>query len=79
MLRTYKALLNGNRLKWVDEKPDDLSIDKNAPVFVTILDKEIPEDINKKETLAEFFRNSPLYNAQIDLERDQDFGREVDL
>ena len=32
-----------------------------------------------KNTLVEFFENSPLYNSGINLERDRDLGREVNL
>ncbi len=33
----------------------------------------------KTNTLVEFFRESPLYGSDIDLERDNDYGREVHL
>ena len=31
------------------------------------------------ETLVEFFRNSPLLGADIDLEREPDYGRDIEL
>jgi len=45
----------------------------------------IPDDNNDtlevenkpQNSLIEFFENSPLYNSGIELERDKDFGREV--
>jgi hypothetical protein len=79
MLRTYKAILNDDKLKWLEEKPDCSTKDKDAFVIVTILDREIPGEIDKSNanTLVEFFKNSPLYGSQIDLERDEDWGREV--
>lgn len=81
MLRTYKAILNDDKLKWLEEKPDRSTIDKDAFVIVTILDREIPEEIDKTNTntLVEFFKNSPLHGSQIDLERDEDWGREVEI
>jgi hypothetical protein len=82
MLRTYKAIINNDRLKWLEEKPDNLVDKKNIFVYVTILDKkekEIEEQKENKNTLIDFFQNSPLYNSGIDLERDKDFGREVKL
>lgn len=33
----------------------------------------------KKESLAEFFMNSPLHNSGLEIERDQDFGRDIEL
>ncbi len=30
-------------------------------------------------SLVEFFHNSPLYDLELDLERDEDFSREVNL
>jgi prevent-host-death family protein len=32
-----------------------------------------------KTSLLEFFRQSPLYGVELNLERDRDTGREVDL
>jgi len=77
MLRTYKAVINNDRLKWLEEKPARLS--KNVFVHVTILEKESPEYEKDQGTLVEFFQNSPLYDSGIDLDRDKDFGREVIL
>ena len=31
------------------------------------------------KSLVEFFRNSPLYGVELDLQRDPDTGREVEL
>jgi hypothetical protein len=83
MLRTYKAILKDDNLKWVDEKPDNLSMINKSLVYVTILDEDIPGEIPDREkntnTLVDFFKNSPLYGSQLDLERDNDFGREVEI
>ncbi|MCK4761634.1 MAG: hypothetical protein KAW12_05495 [Candidatus Aminicenantes bacterium] len=78
MLRTYRALLKRDKLKWVDEVPGNLSKDKGAFVFVTILDKDMPGSAGK-DSLVEFFKSSLLYDSQLDLKRDTDFGREVEL
>ena len=79
MLRTYKAIINNDRLKWLEERPRNLNGAKNFFVHVTILDKELPENKRKKNTLVEFFQKSPLYDSGIELERDKDYGREVNL
>ena len=33
----------------------------------------------KEQTLVEFFRSSPLVEANLDFERDPDYGRDIDL
>jgi len=83
MLRTYKAVLKDDKLKWVDEKPGNLPGINKSLVYVTILDEDAPGEKADREkntnTLVDFFKNSPLYGSQLDLERDNDFGREVEL
>ena len=39
--------------------------------------KELSE--SPQETLIEFFRNSPLLKADLDLERALDYGRDIQL
>ncbi len=34
---------------------------------------------NASNTLVDFFRNSPLYNSNIEFDRTKDYGREIDL
>jgi hypothetical protein len=46
---------------------------------VTILDRKSPEKRKKKGSLVEFFKDSPLYASGIDLEKDKDYGREVNF
>lgn len=41
MLPTYKATLNGNQLKWIDEVPEESKNQKSISVIVTILDEEM--------------------------------------
>lgn len=33
----------------------------------------------KKGSLANFFRNSPLFDEQIDLERNKDYSRDIEI
>jgi hypothetical protein len=65
----------------LEEKPPQLGENKNVYVQVTVLDEDEQDrkPQNIKNSLVEFFRESPLYNLDIDLERDQDYGREVEL
>jgi hypothetical protein len=45
MLRTYKALLKKDKLKWVEEVPDNFTRNNEAVVFVTILDGDESEKV----------------------------------
>ena len=40
MLTTYKALLHGNQLEWVDDVPTHIASADSVPVHITILDAE---------------------------------------
>lgn len=41
MLQTYKATLNGNRLEWNGEVPEEAKSSEAVSVIVTILDEEM--------------------------------------
>ena len=60
----------------------------SGPQVITVRGKETAvvlsiEDYSKltrrEDTLLDFFQSSPLRGIELDLTRDQDFGREVDL
>lgn len=61
MLKTYKAQIEKNSIKWIDDKPEELQKSDSFIAYVTII-----EDEKKKNTsggsLVDFFRNSPLYD-----------------
>jgi len=40
---------------------------------------ELVAKSRQPKSLVEFFRNSPLYDAHLDLKRDKDTGRDIDL
>ncbi len=40
MLNTYKAVLQGDRLEWVDEVPEELAGGKAVPAHITILEEK---------------------------------------
>lgn len=40
---------------------------------------ELVAKSRRPKSLVEFFRNSPLYDAHLDLKRDKDTGRDIDL
>lgn len=50
---------------------------KEAVVIVSM--DEYRKLTTPANSLVEFFYNSPLYDLELDIERDKDFSREVDL
>jgi len=78
MLKTYKAQIKKNSIKWLDDKPEESQKNDSFIVYVTILKNEEKKN-STKDSLINFFSNSPLYDLDIDLERDKDPGREVIL
>ncbi|MCL1857098.1 MAG: type II toxin-antitoxin system Phd/YefM family antitoxin [Kiritimatiellaeota bacterium] len=50
-----------------------------TPVVVIMAVKDYEKSQRPKDTLVEFFRNSPLYGVELDLTRSRDTGREVEL
>ena len=50
---------------------------KEAVVIVSM--DEYRKLTTPKTSLVEFFQNSPLHDLELELERDKDFSREVDL
>lgn len=41
--------------------------------------KKLTEPSRQPKSLVQFFAESPLVGAELDLEREPDFGREIDL
>ena len=61
---------------------------KSGPQFITVRGREAAvvlsiEEYSKlarrEDTLLDFFQNSPLRGVDLDITRDQDTGRDVDL
>lgn len=42
MLTTYRAVLRGHILEWLNDKPEQIARDKAVNVHVTILEEETP-------------------------------------
>lgn len=76
-MQTYKAQIVKDRIKWLGRKPKELVVDGENLFEVKFINNK---SANKpKNDLVEFFRNSPLYGVELDLERDKDTGRNIDL
>lgn len=80
-LQTAKAQFSEVFRRAMTEGPQHIT--KQGKEEVVILSREDFEHLTspspKPGAAWEFFRNSPLVGLDIDLERDQDSGREVDL
>lgn len=66
----------------VDEVLQDgyQTITRNGhPVVVVISQKEFEQYQKPEDTLIDFFMKAPLHEEDLDLTRDKDRGREIDL
>ncbi len=52
---------------------------RGKPEAVVLSIDEYGELMRRKESLLEFFQRSPLRDVDLDITREQDFGRDVDL
>jgi len=78
MLKTYKAKISRNKIKWIDDRPEEFEKNDTLNAYVTIINNSDKKTASL-HSLVDFFRNSPLCDSGIEIERDKDFGREVNL
>ena len=52
---------------------------KNQQQVVVISLEDYRKNLKPKNTLVDFFKKSPLYDLPLDLERDKDTGRTIEL
>jgi len=76
-MQTYKAQIVKDRIKWLGRKPKELIVEGENLVEVKFIKNDLTD--KPKNDLVEFFRNSPLYGVELDLERDKDTGRDIEL
>jgi len=67
-MQIFEAEIKNDRIKWIGKKPRNLIKTKPLRVNLQIIEGE--ENVPKND-LVEFFRNSPLYGIELDLERDK--------
>jgi len=81
MLKTYKAEIKNNSIKWLGDKPEEKNNNPKYTVYITLLDSENENsNDNKKSSITDFFKNSPLADIEdLKLERSDDFGRDIKL
>jgi len=51
MLQTFKAILTGDKIEWIDDKPTQLT-DKPREVYVVLVETKPKIDENNETTLA---------------------------
>lgn len=64
--------------KATDEGPQVISV-RGKPAAVVLSVEEYQRLTRPKTRLTDFFRESPLQDIELDLERSADLAREVDL
>jgi hypothetical protein len=52
---------------------------QNQQKVVVISLEDYKKNLKPKNTLVDFFKKSPLYDLPLDLERDKDTGRTIEL
>lgn len=67
MEQSYSAELINNQINWLGEKPKRLYKNRKYRVQVIIENKVGSKQSGK--ALADFFRNSPLFGVELDLNR----------
>lgn len=72
-----------NRLSRVVEearrgRPQTITL-RGTPAAVIVSFEQYQELTRSRTPLSDFFQSSPLHDVELDLERSQDVGREVDL
>jgi len=77
MEQIYSAEMTNNQLTWIDEKPKRLYKNRKYKVRVIIESKE--ESKRTGKDIVDFFRNSPLFGVELDLTRNKDYGRDIEL
>ena len=60
------------------EGPQTITL-RGKPAVVVVAFEDFQKLTGPSTSLREFFRQSPLYGAELDLERSQDLSREVPL
>jgi len=76
-METYRATLLNNQINWLGIMPKEFKTTKSYNVEIKIMEDEL--DSAPKNDLVEFFKNSPFYGVELDLERVKDYGRDIEL
>ena len=74
-MNAIRYILNVKNKKIIISLPDDFNSDKAEVIILPY--HEINEE--KSGKISDFFKNSPLFNLDLNLDRSKDSGRDIDL
>lgn len=77
-LQDAKNQLSSVVKKAADEGPQIISV-RGKPAAIVLSMDEYHRLTKPKTRLTDFFKDSPLYDLELDFERNKDFPREVEL
>ena len=77
-LQDAKNQLSSVVKKASDEGPQIISV-RGKPAAIVLSMEEYHHLTKPKTRLTDFFKDSPLHDLELDLERNKDFPREVEL
>jgi hypothetical protein len=79
MLRTYKALLRGNRLEWSGDAPECEGAEGPTSVLVTLLDEPSSDAVqaDRGPRMAEALEKLAAIHALAEIENAADWEREI--
>ena len=77
--KSQNAKAEFSRLVRESSNQDQLITNREEPVAVVVSKKRYDELTKKADSLLDFFRNAPLPEVEIEIERNKDLPREVEL
>jgi hypothetical protein len=81
MMMTYKAILRGDRLVWIEAPPEVAAVDDGVPVHVTFLREALPEDeealVERQESLRALLEELVALNPFADIDDPVAWQREI--
>lgn len=79
MLRTYKAILRGNRLEWSGDTPECAPSAGPASVLVTLLDERTSDALqtDRGKRMADALEKLAAIHALAEIENAADWEREI--
>ena len=76
-MNAIKNIVKVKNKKIIIDLPVDFDTNEVEVIVLPYQNRE--KKINYKKNLSRFFKNSPLYDSNVILERDNDIGREVEF
>jgi hypothetical protein len=77
MISSYYAKLLGDRIKWIGKKPKNYKQDETYKIEIKIIESK--NNTKTNSNFVELMRQSPLLGVDLDLNRSEDTGRNIEL